>query len=103
MKELYKHRDALHFFMKMADEGYVYWMEAGTYAKAKSLQLNSVPTDVSGLLQQHFFETKDSIILTSATFSVNKSFQYSADQLGLAIPEDEESGQAENSSIAISF
>ena len=41
VKELYEHRDALHFFMKMADEGYVYWMEAGTYAKAKSLQLIS--------------------------------------------------------------
>ncbi|WP_189014359.1 ATP-dependent DNA helicase DinG [Paenibacillus marchantiophytorum] len=93
VKELYEHRDALHFFMKMADEGYVYWMEAGTYAKAKSLQLNSVPIDVSGLLQQHFFETKDSIVLTSATLSVNKSFQYSADQLGLAIPEDEERGK----------
>jgi ATP-dependent DNA helicase DinG len=93
VKELYAHRDALHFFMKMADEGYVYWIEAGTYAKAKSVQLNSVPTDVSGLLQQHFFETKDSIILTSATLSVNKSFQYSAEQLGLAIPEDEESGK----------
>ena len=39
VKELYEHRDALHFFMKMADEGYVYWMEAGTYAKAKSVQL----------------------------------------------------------------
>ncbi|OAS14025.1 ATP-dependent DNA helicase DinG [Paenibacillus oryzisoli] len=93
VKELYAHRDALHFFMKMADEGYVYWVEAGTYAKAKSVQLNSVPTDVSGLLQQHFFETKDSIILTSATLSVNKSFQYSAEQLGLSIPEDEESGK----------
>lgn len=93
VKELYAHRDALHFFMKMADDSYVYWVEAGTYAKAKSIQLNSVPTDVSGLLQQHFFEVKDSIILTSATLSVNKSFQYSAEQLGLAIPEDEESGK----------
>jgi ATP-dependent DNA helicase DinG len=93
VKELYEHRDALHFFMKMADEGYVYWMEAGTYARAKSLQLFSIPTDVSSLLQQHFFETKESIIMTSATLSVNKSFQYSADQLGLVIPQDEESGK----------
>ncbi|NEW06037.1 ATP-dependent DNA helicase DinG [Paenibacillus sp. SYP-B3998] len=93
VKELYSHRDALHFFMKMADEGYVYWMEAGTYAKAKSLQLLSVPTDVSALLQTHFFELKESIVLTSATLSVNKSFQYSADQLGLHIPRDEETGK----------
>jgi ATP-dependent DNA helicase DinG len=93
LKELYAHRDALHFFMKMGESGYVYWMEAGGYSKSKSLQLNSVPTDVSPLLQQHFFDTKDSIVLTSATLSVNRSFQYSADQLGLQIPEDEGAGK----------
>ncbi|UJF36154.1 ATP-dependent DNA helicase DinG [Paenibacillus hexagrammi] len=93
LKELYEHRDALRFFMKMEDESYVYWMEAGTYAKSKSLQLISVPTDVSHLLQEHFFENKDSIILTSATLSVNKSFQYAADQLGLQIPEGGNEGK----------
>ncbi|MBD0380548.1 ATP-dependent DNA helicase DinG [Paenibacillus sedimenti] len=103
IKELYNHRDALHFFMKMADEGYVYWMEAGTYSKARSLQLLSVPTDVSPLLQQHFFETKDSIILTSATLSVNKSFQYSADQLGLHIPQDEEAGKVKTVQLPSPF
>ncbi len=93
LKELYGHRDALRFFMKMADDGYVYWMEAGAYAKSKSLQLISVPTDVSAQLQEHFFENKDSIIMTSATLSVGKSFQYSADQLGLRIPEKEDEGK----------
>ncbi|RTE10421.1 ATP-dependent DNA helicase DinG [Paenibacillus whitsoniae] len=93
VKELYEHRDALHFFMHMADSGYVYWMEASTFAKAKSLQLLSVPIDVSSQLQQHFFELKDSIVMTSATLSVNKSFQYSAEQLGLTMPEGEEEGK----------
>ncbi|MBP1994770.1 ATP-dependent DNA helicase DinG [Paenibacillus eucommiae] len=93
LKELYEHRDALHFFMKMSDPDYVYWMEAGAYSKSKSLLLVSVPTDVSSLLQEHFFETKESIILTSATLSVNRSFQYSADQLGLQIPRNEAEGK----------
>ncbi|MGG1550523.1 ATP-dependent DNA helicase DinG [Paenibacillus ferrarius] len=93
VKELYEHRDALHFFMHMADSGYVYWMEASTFAKAKSLQLLSVPIDVSSQLQQHFFELKDSIVMTSATLSVNKSFQYSAEQFGLTMPEGEEDGK----------
>ncbi|MNI54752.1 hypothetical protein D3C73_1096630 [compost metagenome] len=57
------------------------------------MQLISVPTDVSPLLQTHFFETKDSIVMTSATLSVNKSFQYSADQLGLQISDNDESGK----------
>jgi ATP-dependent DNA helicase DinG len=91
LKELCRHRDALHFFMKMPDEDYVYWMEAGAYAKSKSLALICVPSDVSPMLQEHFFGTKDSIIMTSATLSVDKSFEYMCEQLGLkpTVPEEE--------------
>ncbi|WNQ14269.1 ATP-dependent DNA helicase DinG [Paenibacillus aurantius] len=83
VKELYRHRDALRFFMKRSDPDYVYWMEAGTYYKMKSLQLVSVPVSVSRMLQEHFFEAKDSVIMTSATLSVDKKFDYTADQFGL--------------------
>lgn len=83
VKDLYKHRDALRFFMKMSDPDFVYWMEASPTYKSKSLQLICIPTDVSPKLQQYFFEMKDSIIMTSATLSVDKSFRYTSDQLGL--------------------
>ncbi len=82
-KDLYKHRDALRFFMKMKDTKYVYWIEANATYKSKSIQLISVPIDVSSLLRQYFFDQKKSIILTSATLSVDRSFQYTSDQLGL--------------------
>ncbi|PZE21912.1 ATP-dependent DNA helicase DinG [Paenibacillus xerothermodurans] len=88
LKELYAHRDHLHFFMTMPDDNYVYWLEAGS-GKSKSLQLVSVPIDVSGMLQQYFFDVKDSVVMTSATLSVGKSFDYTCEQLGLR-PEDEE-------------
>jgi ATP-dependent DNA helicase DinG len=91
VKDMYKHRDALHFFMKMNDEDYVYWMEASPLYKSKSLQLISVPVDVSSMLRQYFFANKESIILTSATISVDRSFQYISEQLGLA--SDAESGK----------
>jgi ATP-dependent DNA helicase DinG len=103
LKELYAHRDALHFFMLMKDSGYVYWMEAGAYSKSKSLTLISVPTDVSSLLQEHFFNTKESIVLTSATLSVNRSFQYSADQLGLRVPTNDEEGKLRTVQLASPF
>ncbi len=91
VKELHRYKDALHFFMTMPDDNYVYWLEGGLYNKNRSLQLHCVPVDVSSLLQQHFFEPKDSVILTSATLSVGKSFAYTCEQLGLN--ESQPSGQ----------
>ncbi|MDF2961769.1 MAG: DnaQ family exonuclease/dinG family helicase [Paenibacillus sp.] len=88
LKEMYRHRDNLHFFMRMTDNNYVYWLEAGN-GKSKSLQLVCVPIDVSSMLQQFFFGVKDSVIMTSATLSVGKSFDYTCEQLGLDSKEDE--------------
>ncbi|MEK3915052.1 ATP-dependent DNA helicase DinG [Paenibacillus sp. FSL H7-0331] len=88
VKELYRLRDNLHFFMALTDDNYVYWLEAGT-SKSKSIQLISVPVDVSPMLQEHFFEAKDSVIMTSATLSVGKSFDYTCEQLGLNTNEPE--------------
>jgi ATP-dependent DNA helicase DinG len=92
LKELVRYRDSLRFFMRMPDPDYVYWMEAGTYLKSRSLTLVSVPQDVSPLLQQHFFDAKDSIVLTSATLSVDKSFDYMREQLGLAASFEADNG-----------
>lgn len=89
LKQLSRHRDVLRFFMRMPDTDYVYWLEAAPYYKSKSVQLFAVPLDVSPLLKQHFFDAKDSVVLTSATLTVNKSFQYSASQLGLEPVSDE--------------
>jgi ATP-dependent DNA helicase DinG len=84
VKDVYKYRDALRFFMKMNDDQYVYWLEANPTYKSKSIQLISVPVDVSSMLRQYFFDNKESVVLTSATLSVDRSFQYTSDQLGLA-------------------
>ncbi|MDF2724330.1 MAG: dinG, partial [Paenibacillus sp.] len=89
VKQLARHRDVLQFFIRMTDSNYVYWLEASPFYKSKSLQLFAVPLDVSHLLKQFFFDVKDSVVLTSATLTVNKSFQYSAAQLGLTPISDE--------------
>lgn len=83
VKDLSRHRDSLHVFMRMANPDDVYWLEANAQFKGKSVQLVAVPTDVSGILRQFFFDEKESIILTSATLSVDKKFQYTCEQLGL--------------------
>ncbi len=82
-KDLAAHREDLRSFMALNDEGTVYWMEANGNFRSKSLQLYAVPVDVSKHLKELFFDKKRSVILTSATLSVDKSFQFMIDNLGL--------------------
>ncbi|OAB44590.1 ATP-dependent DNA helicase DinG [Paenibacillus glacialis] len=83
IKDLSNEREDLHMFMALSDIGNVYWMEANGHFRSKSLQMYAVPVDVSKLLKEIFFDKKKSIILTSATLSVEKSFQYMIENLGL--------------------
>ncbi|WP_219836571.1 ATP-dependent DNA helicase DinG [Paenibacillus sp. R14(2021)] len=83
LKDLSRARDDLRQFMKADKSDTVYWLEANSNSRAKSVQLYAVPADVSSQLRTYFFETKKSVIMTSATLSVQKSFQYACEQLGL--------------------
>lgn len=82
-KELAQVRESLQLFMKLGDSGIVYWLEASSNYRARSLQLYAVPVDVSAQLKELFFDKKKSVVLTSATLSVDKSFQYMIENLGL--------------------
>jgi len=83
IKDLSNEREDLHMFMALSDIGNVYWMEANGHFRSKSLQMYAVPVDVSKQLKEVFFDKKKSIILTSATLSIEKSFQYMIENLGL--------------------
>lgn len=83
LKDLTTLKDNLRFFMRMDDAKTVYWMEASGQFRSKSLQLYAVPVDVSAQLKDLFFDKKKSVVLTSATLSVDKSFQFMIEQLGL--------------------
>lgn len=83
VRDLNRVKDDLRLFMKMDSKSHVYWLEASTTYRYRSVHLFGAPIDVSSQLQQYFFDVKDSIVMTSATLSVQKSFQYVAEQLGL--------------------
>ncbi|WP_337033018.1 ATP-dependent DNA helicase DinG [Paenibacillus illinoisensis] len=83
LKDLATLKENLRFFMRMDDAKTVYWMEASGQFRSKSLQLYAVPVDVSAQLKDMFFDKKKSVVLTSATLSVDKSFQFMIEQLGL--------------------
>ena len=82
-KDLSITRDEFRMFMKGADPDTVYWMEGNAQYKHKSLNMYAVPVDVSEALNRYFFEPKKSVILTSATLSVDKSFHFVEEQIGL--------------------
>ncbi|ASA22888.1 ATP-dependent DNA helicase DinG [Paenibacillus donghaensis] len=82
-KDLAGIREQVRFFMGLNDDNIVYWLEANGNYRSKSLQMYAVPVDVSSQLKELFFDKKKSIVLTSATLSVDKSFQFMIDNLGL--------------------
>ncbi|MCR2802974.1 ATP-dependent DNA helicase DinG [Paenibacillus soyae] len=83
IRDLNRVKDELRIIIKLEDIHFVYWIEASSAYRHRSLQLFGAPVDVSTQLQKHFFDAKDSIILTSATLTVQKNFQYAEEQLGL--------------------
>ncbi|MFF2482202.1 ATP-dependent DNA helicase DinG [Paenibacillus sp. NPDC058071] len=83
VRDLTRVRDDLKHFMKIGESNDVFWIEASTTYRYRSVHLYAVPVDVSSQLQQYFFNLKDSVVLTSATLSVQKSFVYAEEQLGL--------------------
>jgi len=83
MKDVSRSRDALRSLIKADDANMVYWLEASPYFKARSVRLYAAPIDVSGLMREHFWERKDAVVMTSATLTVEKSFDYVKSQLGL--------------------
>ncbi|MDQ0088055.1 ATP-dependent DNA helicase DinG [Paenibacillus anaericanus] len=82
-KDIASERDGLRSFIKLDDEDTVYWIEGNGNYRSRSLQIFAVPIDVSAQLKSYFFDKKKSVVMTSATLSVDKSFQYMIEQLGL--------------------
>src|SRR5699024_1911886 len=50
-----------------------------------SVYLYSEPIDVSTLLSETFFDRKESVVLTCATLTIDRSFTFIANRLGLTI------------------
>lgn len=73
------------FLVQNADQQ-VKWAEIETHSTRNAVYLYSESKDVSELLQNNFFNKKESVILTSATLTMRNSFSFMQNQLG--IPSD---------------
>ncbi|WP_249871845.1 ATP-dependent DNA helicase DinG [Oceanobacillus saliphilus] len=59
------------------------WIEIDTKGTKNAVYLYSEPSDISGLLANDFFQSKKSVIMTSATLTMRNSFVFIQERLGL--------------------
>jgi ATP-dependent DNA helicase DinG len=88
IQDLVQATDFLHRLLIEVDGDFVFWMEVESRTPRRQVYLFAVPLEVSGALTERLFAEKRSLILTSATLSVKKSFSYVMERYGLAqLPE----------------
>jgi len=73
-------RDNLRFVMRATDPEYVYFLES----RGRGLFLRAAPIDISNIVRDVLFDRMDATVLTSATLTVEGSFDYIRRRLGLA-------------------
>lgn len=61
----------------------VKWIELEAYGAKNAVFLYSEPIEVASMLSEHFFDKKESVILTSATLTMKDSFSFMLKRLGL--------------------
>jgi len=69
-------------FLQPSSE-FVSWIEMDTRSTHNATTVHAQPITVADFLNEHFFSKKDSVVITSATLSVENSFHYMLNELGL--------------------
>ncbi len=80
-RKLLKLENNLKFFINHNDQNYVYWVEKT--GRKKLCELKFTPINISEYLKKMVFDVYESCILTSATLSTNKNFNFIKSRLGL--------------------
>jgi ATP-dependent DNA helicase DinG len=73
-------RAALEFWMESEDRRFVYWVEG----RGRGTYLQATPIDIADELSTRLLNRVPTVILTSATLTVNHEFEYAQTRLGLA-------------------
>jgi ATP-dependent DNA helicase DinG len=73
-------RDDLRFLLRAGDPGFVYFVEF----RGKGIFFRASPIDVSKIVKELLFDRMRSTVLTSATLTVDASFRYIRQRLGIS-------------------
>jgi len=82
-------------------DSWVNWVEVSGNGDKRQVSLHRNPIDVSGILAERLFDAKSTVILTSATLSMEGKFDYLKGQLGLHAAE--QAGKLNSLSVASPF
>jgi ATP-dependent DNA helicase DinG len=81
-------RVELEFLLESTSGNMVYWLErrlsGGLHKQTRITFLQATPIDVSGLLDEQLFQRFSTVVLTSATLTVQGNFEHIRGRLGLA-------------------
>ncbi len=72
-------KDALMVVVEQAYESHVYWARQ----EGKKISLIATPVEPAEMLRHLVFDALESVVLTSATLAVGRSFRYIKDRLGI--------------------
>ncbi|MEK6304320.1 MAG: ATP-dependent DNA helicase [Acidobacteriota bacterium] len=70
----------LEFIVTAGAPDFVYWLET----RGRGVFLHATPIDVSGILEEKLFENIHSAVLTSATMTAGRSFNFIRGRLGIS-------------------
>jgi len=78
-------RNELRFLLRASDDDYVYFVEfrGRSLRHGQSVFLRAAPIDVSQIMREMLFDKMRTTILTSATLTVDASFTYIRERLGI--------------------
>ncbi|HEX4320867.1 MAG TPA: ATP-dependent DNA helicase [Acidobacteriaceae bacterium] len=80
-------RVELEFLLESTSGNMVYWLErrvsGGLHKQSRTTFLQATPIDVSGLLDEQLFQRYPTVVLTSATLTVQGGFEHIRHRLGL--------------------
>jgi ATP-dependent DNA helicase DinG len=72
-------RDDLRFLLRGGDDEYVYFVEF----RGRGIFLRACPIDVSAIVREHLLDRMQTTVLTSATLTVDGTFDYVRARLGI--------------------
>lgn len=73
----------IEFNLNCRDESFVYWISVSGQGEWPFVSINSSPVRVGSLLYERLFSEKESVVMTSATLTVNGSFDFFTERTGI--------------------
>lgn len=73
----------LSFILDCSDPEFVYWIETTGEGETAACTLHAAPVQVGEILYRNLYQSKEIIVFTSATLTVDGSFEYFAERTGI--------------------